>query len=103
MQWRNRLLDPDIASLNPDIVFLAKSLAQICDNIPGGIVQNIAGHTFKIMREYMRNAGVFRNNEEREENHESENQMPNQEDVEEEAEAPIDSKLQNWMGCQSSG
>ena len=60
LQWRNKLLDPEVASKNPDIVFLAKSLAHICDNIPGGIVQNIAGHTFKIMREYMRNAGVFK-------------------------------------------
>ena len=60
LQWRNKLLNTDIAMPNPDIVFLAKSLAHICDNIPGEIVQNIAGHTFKIMREYMRNAGVFK-------------------------------------------
>jgi hypothetical protein len=35
-------------------------LAYICDSIPGAIVQNISGHTDKIMMEYMINAGVFK-------------------------------------------
>jgi hypothetical protein len=39
--------------------FLISSLAAICDNIPSPIVQNIRGHTFKIIREYMVKAGVF--------------------------------------------
>ena len=56
-QWRNRLLDPALEK--PDMEFLISSLAAICDNIPSPIVQNIRGHTFKIIREYMVKAGVF--------------------------------------------
>ena len=52
-------MDPDYFVENPDIVYLTKSLAEICDNIPGKIVQNISGHTFKIMRDYMVKAGIF--------------------------------------------
>ena len=63
LQWRKRLLDPEFAVQNPDISYLTKSLASICDNIPGSIVQNIAGHTFKIMREYMIKAGIFQNDQ----------------------------------------
>ena len=86
LQWRNKLLDPEVASKNPDIVFLAKSLAHICDNIPGGIVQNIAGHTFKIMREYMRNAGVFKRHEEKGDGDRKEERKEDRKEDEEEEE-----------------
>ena len=36
-----------------------KTIVAICDKIPGSVVQNIAGHTFKIMRQYMIDAGIF--------------------------------------------
>jgi transposase len=35
-QWRNRLLDPTLESV--DIDFLVQSMVEICDNIPGSIV-----------------------------------------------------------------
>ena len=50
-------MDPSLEKV--DIEFLVKTIVAICDKIPGSVVQNIAGHTFKIMRQYMIDAGIF--------------------------------------------